>query len=410
VLGAGRGHEAQGGADAGGVGAILGLGGEQRGHERAQGLGDPVRKEAQAGLGSVRRRGLGREGAEEHRPHRVPVGRRPRRAALQDLRRDVARRAPEPRRRGARAVGVVLQRLAQPEVEHGDAVIRADQHVARLEVEVEHPVTVQRVDGLHQLPRRVEQPPEPHRQIDRLGRGAAHVVEEVDPLHQLHREPPPAAVAVALLVRRDEVRVLHAGEVAELALEPGHGVAVPHAEQLHRDRPTVLQIDGLVDLTEHAAPDRPEQPGRAQDQRDGLPTRRVARVAGPAGGGRQLERVRRTLRAIDAARLVAAVEDRRQQRPPPDVGPRLRGVAVVRQAKRRRPVLELHLRPAEAHADGLRPGERRQQRRDRALRHATGSLPPAAGPPAGAQGATTHHRPPSPMSTRVGPSTGRSLG
>ena len=166
------------------------------------------------------------------------------------------------------AAPVGVQRHDQPEVEQHHASALVDAHVRRLEIAMQLAHAMERQHAAGKADHRLPQPGQP-RGVERLARAArggrvaaaaaldgalvgagargvgererrrlrrrrrrrlrlrrrhrvdvprAHVAEEVEPAHQLHRDEPAIAI-VQQLVERHQVRVVHVGQLAELLLE-----------------------------------------------------------------------------------------------------------------------------------------------------------------------------------------------
>ena len=222
-----------------------------------------------------------REGGE---PEGVHIGRGADATAAQLLERNVAHRAE--RVGGGR--GVLAHDLGEPEVEHLDPSVftrsLVQEQVCRLEVAMDHPVRVQRVDGDGHL-REVEHDllegprPEPRQPLlERL------------PAQQLHDQVQPLRVGVHAGVEHlDEVRRLDPPGDARLAIEALAGVRLPgqpREQQLQRAGPIGLLIDDLEDLAHPPAADRSHDAIAAADVRAG-PHRRARR---PLTGGTSRDR------------------------------------------------------------------------------------------------------------------------
>ncbi len=180
-------------------------------------------------------------------PH---VGRRARRQALDDLRRDVRRRADQQPRTGDR---VVPGRPGDAEVGELHPPVVPEQDVARLDVAVGDAGRVRRLqraedgqpDGRH--PQRVQRAV----LLDHLGQRPGR--------HQLHDHPGPG-VLVQDVEQGDHVGVAEPGDRACLAQCPLAAdrpllrrQAAGKNDLLHRDRPAQERVLGLPDRTHRAA-------------------------------------------------------------------------------------------------------------------------------------------------------------
>ena len=87
-------------------------------------------------------------------------------------------------------------------------------------------------------------------------RSAAHVLEEVDAVDQLHREEPLILVREKL-VQPDEVRVGDVGEGPELALQPEERLDVAVAESLEGHHLVALPVERLIDDAETSSAEAP---------------------------------------------------------------------------------------------------------------------------------------------------------
>ncbi|MEY4510239.1 MAG: hypothetical protein RLZZ450_2361 [Pseudomonadota bacterium] len=149
--------------------------------------------------------------------------------------------------RGGAAQLSILERVAdapwgafdrEPEVEHHDARLGRDQHVAGLEVAVQLASPMDRVDGRHEL---------------RKGRAQARLMKSAlrayplikrHSFDHLHREEP-AGLFHEQLVQAHDVRVAERTQRAELVLESIHVCGVALAQQLERDAPLSLLVESL---------------------------------------------------------------------------------------------------------------------------------------------------------------------
>jgi hypothetical protein len=182
--------------------------------------------------------------------------------------------------------------------------IGAEEHVGRLQIAVQFPHPVDRVDALRELQERVAHRRGVHGQrsaarwggdrrvdgrdgslarieprrgvatsrVDRGERGAlragpAQAPDQVPcPVDQLHREEARLVLAHHELEVPDEVRVGHVRERAELALELVDRLGVLVGERLERDTGAPLAVEGFVHNAHPARADRPEdlEPSRVE--------------------------------------------------------------------------------------------------------------------------------------------------
>ena len=227
----------------------------------------------------------------EHHADPVPVARGGGRRVGRLLRRHVRRRPDDLSLVQRRSLAG--QRGHHPEVEDHHAARRGDDHVRRLDVLVQVAALVKRHDAGDQLAQPVSQPPDAcpaerrhggdharrrrcatagppaidhrlHGAVDRLGRRAiprrpaAHVAEEVDPVHQLHGEEP-LVVVEEQLVQRDQVGMRHVGQGAELLLEAEDALRAGAGQRLERDLRSPLAIERPIHDSHAARPDPFEQ-------------------------------------------------------------------------------------------------------------------------------------------------------
>ena len=162
-------------------------------------------------------RGLAGEELVREDGERVAVGRGGGRLALGLLGRHVDRRPDDHPRRGE--AGRALQHLRDAEVGEGEAVVPADQDVRRLDVAVEDPRLVRGVERVAQL----ADPGDGLREGDRR---ADHPVAERSPFEVRHHEVR-QALFVAVVVDREDVRVVERGDEPGLVVEALPEVAVP---------------------------------------------------------------------------------------------------------------------------------------------------------------------------------------
>ena len=127
----------------------------------------------------------------------------------------------------SRALGLELERRREPEVDEPRAAVRLEHDVARLEVAVDEPASVHRVQG------RRERDPEGDGLVERERVRRLQTLGQGRPSHQLHQEVG-QAVDLAQLQDRGEPRVVHPGQRRRLASEPARRPG-PAPCDLHRD-------------------------------------------------------------------------------------------------------------------------------------------------------------------------------
>jgi hypothetical protein len=185
----------------------------------------------------------------------VDGGRHP--AADHLLGRHVRRRAGEVAGAGA----LVALVAGQPEV--GDhRAVAGEQHVARLEVAVDHARRVGRAQ-----PR--DQPVDDRPDLGRRQRPVAQAVGQAGPGHQLHRHVAPAVGVDGQVERAAHVRVGDRAGQRHLAIE-AIAVAARRAlrrQRLQRDVDAQRLVLGLVDLAHAAAAEQADDPVPASDAR-----------------------------------------------------------------------------------------------------------------------------------------------
>jgi hypothetical protein len=148
-----------------------------------------------------------------------------RRAENQARRRGVAGHGG--RQRQARVAVIGLPRLGEPEVQHLDRAVGTELNVGRLEVAVDDPLFVCRLQRLRDLPR------DGHRLFER-NRSALDALGEVLPLHQLHcqkgrarpRTRPRSRRHRLQPVQRRDVGVVEARQHLRFALEARHAFGI----------------------------------------------------------------------------------------------------------------------------------------------------------------------------------------
>jgi hypothetical protein len=232
----------------GGLRALLGAAGEQGVDDGGDGLGDEggalpkgrggdvdLRPEGREDGGPGGDRGLAGEGEVEHDAEGVEVGAGGDVSALDLLGREEERRAEDlPLARALRVEGLP----AHAEVEEGGAPLRADEHVAGLEVAVDHPRRVDAREGLEEGGDRGSE------LLPGEGRGAAWEGGSVDALH----DEEDVAVVDALVEQGDHAGHAEATQGGDLATHPGplgEGAGVHH---LHGDAAAGERVVGLPDL------------------------------------------------------------------------------------------------------------------------------------------------------------------
>jgi hypothetical protein len=230
-------------------GAPAGIGVEQaprqiaelaRGRRELAHRREPPQLLAQQDLGDVApaRRDPAGEQLVQHGAEAVPVRRRARRPALEQLGRGVGQR---PRRAGGQR--------GEPEVDHPDVAALRDQDVRRLEIAVQDATRMQLAD-------RRRDPAEHAAEL--VAAGAARVLAQAHAAHQLHREER-RAVVDREIEEPDQPGRVDVGERAELRLDLDQRVERGRAEPLERDGRTEREVDRLVDLAARPAPQAPHE-------------------------------------------------------------------------------------------------------------------------------------------------------
>ena len=234
----------------------------QRGHRlrlaRQDGRGE-------RGLRALREGLLANRHLVEHRSQGEDVGAGVGRPALDLLRRHVRQRAeqcPFPRQVGRGLRGLELapagsadergDHLGQAEVEELHARPR-QHHVAGLQVAVNDPLAVRRVQGTGDLDAAAQ------RLVERQGTSSETILERFT-LEQLHHQEVVLALATDVEERAD-VRVREPGDRPRLLLESlaGFGRRGPmQGQDLDRDGPIEAGVARLVDLAHSARPERRE--------------------------------------------------------------------------------------------------------------------------------------------------------
>ena len=136
--------------------------------------------------------------------------------------------------------------MHQPEIEQTHAPVIGHEDVRWLDVPMEQPDAVERVDRLRELP---------------AGRAktrpvACDVSQERDSANQLHREEP-EAVFGEQLVQLHDIRMPNVDEGAKLSLESIEEVGISLPEQLERDEPLLIAVVAFVDRAEPSAAEQP---------------------------------------------------------------------------------------------------------------------------------------------------------
>ena len=149
---------------------------------------------------------LAREGLVEHHADAVHVRGRANRLAGEDLLRRHVRRRPDEAGVGGR--GDAAQIGGHAEVEHDHAAGLGHEHVRGLQVAVDDPRAMERVEAAHELPHRLAQAGFVVARRPAVRRGGAHVAKEVDAVDELHREEPLSLFGEQLL-EHDDVGVCH---------------------------------------------------------------------------------------------------------------------------------------------------------------------------------------------------------
>ena len=205
-------------------------------------------------LGRRLERRLAAEALVEHAAERVEVGAAVDRLALELLGGGVLERADEEARLRQTRRGHLLR---DPEVAQVDALRRLrDEDVRRLDVPVDEPAVVRRVERARDLLQQVERLPEPERPLLLQQRA------QVDALDVAHGDVE-EAVRLARVVDRDDVRVVERGgdlRLADEALAEGVVAGQRRRHQLERDLPPQLHVLGLVDDAHAAAADHVRDP------------------------------------------------------------------------------------------------------------------------------------------------------
>jgi hypothetical protein len=125
--------------------------------------------------------------------------------------------------------------------------------------------------------------------VDALADAAPHVVEEVRPAHELHREQPRAG-DLDELAERDQVRVVDVAERAKLALEIEDALRADLDQRLERDRDPALAVEHFVDAAHATAAERREV-AKARGRREALGRDRWGAVGGRARPRRSAARL-----------------------------------------------------------------------------------------------------------------------
>jgi hypothetical protein len=193
------------------------------------------------------------QGLEQHDADAVAVGRRHHRRGDRLFGRHVGRGADQGGVADLGDHGVAHQ----AEVEHHDPALARDQHVRGLEVAVDLAGAVQRLESERELAQAIAQALVVERAGQRrLGAGLggdaeahgqriADVVEERDPVDQLHREEP-VATSVVQLAQAHQVAVIEIGAGPKLGLQAVERVGLDRPQGLQRHDQIALAIVGLV--------------------------------------------------------------------------------------------------------------------------------------------------------------------
>ena len=204
--------------------------------------------EQQGDIRGARKRRLTGQRLEEQAAERIDVGSAVDLAAADLLGSDVVERA-EQLSIGGSAIGHALRETEVREVAVLPAILPVDQHVRRLDVAMDEPAPVRRVERVGDLPaerddpRRLEHPLRPQER------------PEVRPVDVAHRDEQ-AAVDLTGLVDRDHVRMVERRREPRLAKQPlAEALVVGElgGEELERDRPVEAGVAGAVDLA-HPTP------------------------------------------------------------------------------------------------------------------------------------------------------------
>ena len=183
------------------------------------------------------------------------------------LRRHVVRRAELGGRERERALDV--DQLGEAEVGEVRLAVRVEEHVAGLEVAVQHAALVRVMDGAGDLR---EQPG----RLPRRQRALQETLRERAAVHQLHGEEL-LPVGLADLMDGDDVRMvqprdrLRLGAEARQLLRPGEG---GRADELQGDGALEPEVLRLVDDPHAAVSDLPQQPVLSEHRRQRGPTER----------------------------------------------------------------------------------------------------------------------------------------
>jgi len=145
------------------------------------------------------------------------------------------------------ANGCVIGRdvAGQTEIQNHDAPVWCDQDVGRLDVAMKLAFAVQHANSFDELPEDVPDSIGPNRR--RRGR-SANVLDEVDAVHELHREETIGAFDHEF-VQRNEIWMRDVGQTAKLALQP---VDVGRARAEQRFQRDDFPADAVVHLVHDA--------------------------------------------------------------------------------------------------------------------------------------------------------------
>ena len=150
---------------------------------------------------------------------------------------------------------LLLRQLREPEIQDLRVATRSDEDVRRLDVAMDDPRTVRRVEGVGDLDRQAPDSLERHRL-------PADLVLEGLPFQELHDEER-APVRLAEIVDRTNVRVVERRGRTRLTLEPLERFLTAGellGQELERDNPPEALVLGLVDEAHAAAPELFEDP------------------------------------------------------------------------------------------------------------------------------------------------------
>ena len=161
-------------------------------------------------------------------------------------------------RRGA-AVARRVERLGETEVEDLDHAVGGQLDVRRLQVAVNDPALVRRLERLRDLPR----------EIDRFGEGQPSSLQALGQIlagDQLHREE---AMALVLMeaVDRCDVRMVEGGQDLGLPLEASESLGTlgeRRREEFQRNLPVELGVSGAPDFAHASRPQGAENLERAE--------------------------------------------------------------------------------------------------------------------------------------------------